>query len=108
VRGKNYETTLFNEEFSYKVPHDFKDNLLTFWDEKIDRCIIYNQIMDEMDELEYEDYQHELSYRLGDGENINDILLSIITRTDEVISTLGYHRGSIQMFLDQDFMKMFK
>jgi len=108
VRIKNYDTTLFDDEYSYKVKNIFKNNSLTFWDDKIDRCITYNTIYDEMVELDYGFYISELKYRLDNDENINDIFLSIITRNKIIKSTLGYHRGTIQMYLDQDFMDLFK
>jgi len=108
VKGKNYGITLSNEDFSYKVTNNFRNNSLTFWDESIDRCITYNTIMDEMTELGYGTYKCELKYRLNNDENINEILMSIITRNKMLKSTLGYHRGVIQMYLDQDFMNLFK
>jgi hypothetical protein len=105
VKVRNYETALFYEKFSYKVTNNFKNNSLTFWDERIDRCITYNIIIDEMTELGYEDYKRELEYRLDEGENINEILMSIITRNKP---TLGYHKGTVQLYMDQDFMNLFK
>jgi hypothetical protein len=108
VRVKNYDTTLFNDKFSYKVTNNFKNNSLTFWDDRIERCITYNTIIDEMTELGYATYISELKYRLDDNESINEILMSIITRNNMLKSTLGYHRGVIQMYLDQDFMSLFK
>jgi hypothetical protein len=108
VRLNNYGNTLFNDEFSYKVTNNFKNNSLTFWDDRIDRCITYNAIIDEMTELAYVTYISELKYRLDDNENINDILMSIVTRNKTLKSTLGYHRGVLQMYMDQDFMNLFK
>ena len=108
MKVKNYDTTLLNNEFSYKVQDNFKNNSLTFWDEIIDRGITYDIIYNEMTDLGYDTYKSELKYRLDDNEDINDIFLSIITRNEMVESTLGYHQGALQMYLDEDIMKLFK
>jgi hypothetical protein len=108
VKVRNYDTTLFDDKFSSKVKNNFRNNSIKLWDDKIDRCITYNTIYSEMVELGYGTHISELKYRLDNGENINSIFLSIITKNKIVKSTLGYHRGTIQMYLDQDFMGLFK
>jgi len=86
-----------------------KISTLTFWDEnEIERGITYDSILQDLTDLNYSHYISELDYRLNDGENINEVLISIITKNKDTKSTIGYHQNIIQHYLNQDFMKLFE
>lgn len=105
MRGNNDNNSLIGK---YSTKDSLKKSTLTFWDEnEIERDITYRKILEDLQDLSYNHYINEFEYRFNDGENINDILISIITRNIETKSTIGYHKETIQSYLNQDFMKLF-
>jgi len=91
------------------VKESLKINTLTYWDEnEIERGIIYDKILKDLEDLNYTECIIELENKLNNGDNINDILISIITKNDDTKSTLGYHQNIIQHYLNQDFIKLFE
>jgi len=96
-------------KFSTKVARNFNKSSLTFWDDtEIERIITYNAIIEDLIDLDYLDYYQEIQDNFHEDESINEILMSVITRNSETLSTLGYHKGTIQHYLDQDIMDLFK
>jgi hypothetical protein len=109
VRVRNNDTTLYGTEFSAKVTRNFNKSSLTFWDDtEIDRIVTYNSIIEDLIDLEYTAYYLDLQIRVNGDESINEIFMDIITRNSETMSTLGYHKSTIQHYLDQDIMNLFK
>ena len=108
MKVKNYDNTLIERIYSNKVTRNLKNDLLTTLESEIERDITYNKIIADIQDLGYDNYWHELQYRLAIDEDINKVLMSIITRSSETKSTIGYHKNTIQHYLDQDLMNLFK
>lgn len=109
MRVKNNDTTLKGIKFSSKASRNFNKSSLTFWDDtEIERIITYNAIIEDLIDLEYLDYYQEIQDSFNSDEMINKTLMGIITRNSETLSTLGYHKSTIQHYLDQDIMDLFK
>lgn len=75
-------------------------------DKNDERWITYDLIINEITELGYNNYG-ELEYRLSDDENINKVLLSIITLTKERISTMGHRISTLEHYQDEDLINFF-
>ena len=65
---------------------------------EIERGITYDSILTDLKDLKYNHYITELERKLNNGENINQILISIITKNKDTKSTIGYHKNTIQHF----------
>ena len=106
MRINNYYNALIGKN---PVKDSLKIDTLTYWDEnEIERAITYDAILQDLRDLNYNHYIVELEYNLDDGGNINEVLMSIITRNSDTKSTLGYHRNTIQHYLNQDFLSLFE
>ena len=108
MRIKNFKNTTIERKLEVvpqllKIPSKILNNEID-----IERNITYNKIIDELSDLNYNKLRCELEYRLMDDENINDILLSIITRDSETKSTIGYHANILNYYLEQDLLNLFK
>lgn len=85
-------------------------NLLTsFNEEDEERWEIYNIILNSLIKGNSKDnYISEIKYRLTDGENLNEILLSIINRNVlEVDGIVWILKKRIEEYLEDDFLKRF-
>lgn len=93
----------------YSSKDSLKISTLAYWEEiEIERGITYDAILKDLSDLNYKHYIKELEYRLDDGENLNEIFFSIITKNKDTKSTIGYHQSIIQHYLNQDFRKLFE
>jgi len=109
VRVRNNDTALTGTKFLTKAARNFNKSSLTFWDDtEIERIITYNAIIEDLIDLEYLDYYQEVQDSFNSDGMVNEILMDIITRNSETLSTLGYHKSTIQHYLDQDIMNLFK
>jgi len=106
VRVNNDNNALIGRN---SIKDSLKNNTLTYWDEnEIERGITYDSILTDLKDLKYNHYITELERKLNNGENINQILISIITKNKDTKSTIGYHKNTIQHYLNQDFIKLFE
>lgn len=109
MKVKNNDTTLSGNGFSTKVTRNFNKSSLTFWDDtEIERIITYNAIIEDLIDLDYTFYYDELLERVQMDESINEVLIDIIDKNSETKSTLSYHKSTLQHYLDQDIMNLFK
>ena len=107
VKGKNYTTSLILKGF--KVKDIFKLNNQDYYDqEEYERMITYETILTELGDLEYYEYLHEIENRTTKGENINEVLLSVVCRNQTMLSILGYHKRTLKYYITKDFFDLFK
>jgi len=72
------------------------------------RWEIYDLIIIELMSLGNFDYFEELKYRLTDGEDPNEIILSFIDRDSENVSSLIWSlKDRIEEFIEEDMFKRF-
>lgn len=105
MRVKYYEKALFDTLYSSKENRIIPSNVD---DSEIERDITYNTIIEDLKDLGHNRYYSELQNRLDVGENINQILLSIINRNRLTKSIIGYHTRVIEHYINQDIMALFK
>lgn len=74
-------------------------------EKNIERWITYDMIFKDIVDLEYE--KHYKPDNQFSEENINMVLLSIINASLETKSTLGYHKSTIEHYLDEDIINLF-
>lgn len=81
----------------------------TMDDEAEERWEIYNLAIKEFFTIDDGEYFQELKYRLTDGEDVNKVMLDIISRysTNEITSLLYYISKRIEEYADEDFFKRF-
>ena len=109
MRVRNNDTALKGTEFSTKATRNFNKSSLTFWDDtEIERVITYNAIIEDLIDLEYFNYYQEVQDGFNSDKSMNELLMNIITRNSDTLSTLGYHKSTIQHYLDRDIMDLFK
>lgn len=76
--------------------------------ESEDRWEVYNLIINELMSQGDVDYFKELQYRLTDGENPNQIILDMIEREKEnVTSLVWYLKRRVEEYLDDDSFNEF-
>jgi hypothetical protein len=109
MKVKNYNLTSLGDKFSGRIHEAFRSSSINkfYSNIEIDRMITYNEILGEFIDLGYLDLYNEFENRISEGENPNIILESIIIRSDENKSTLGYLLNMIQYYIDSDITKMF-
>lgn len=109
MRVKNYNFATVEDRFSGRLHHAFISGPIKHkLDIDFDRWIIYNEIIEQIDDLGYKDLHYELEDRVKNNEDVNEVFKSIINRNSDTKSTIGYHLNTIQHYIDEDFIKMFK
>jgi len=107
VRIKNYKNTASELLTLDAVPKMQKaPSKIIHNDKYVERSITYEKVIDEIMELGYHT-DMTLEYRLLEGENINELLLSIINKNSETKSTVGYHTSTLKCYLDEDLLERF-
>ena len=107
MRIRNYTIGTLETEFQRK--NNYKNNSINLEAEiTFERLLSYNTIIDELLELNYNNLVSEITYRISDNENPNEVFKSVITRSNDTKSYIGYHLNAIQHYIDMDFMKIFK
>ena len=83
--------------------------ILKTLDENIEtRWEVYNLIICHLHKNTGKDYLSEVKYRLTDGENPNDIIMSIIERENDGVDNLIWSlKKRVEGFIDEDFFKRF-
>jgi hypothetical protein len=82
--------------------------LTTFDEEEEERWDTYNLIVDSLIKNDNYDYISEMKYRVTDGENLNEVLLSFIERNVlELDGLVWLLKRRIEEYLEDDFMKRF-
>lgn len=76
-------------------------------DQTLYRWETYNMIMSELLELGKNNLFNEVKYRLTDGENPNEVMLSVLDRVPSVSGFLWLIRKRIEEYIDDDFQNQF-
>jgi hypothetical protein len=92
-----------------KEYYTFLKKTITNVDEdKLHRWEVYNIIIDELINIGYYNIFQEIKYRVTDDENINTIILDVITNEITNISTLLYFmKKRVKKYIEQDFYNQF-
>lgn len=108
IRNQNLST--LGDKFSGKMHEAFKSSSINklYSNIEIERMITYNDILGEFIDLGYQELYDEFEVRICTGECPNIVLESIITKNDEIKSTMGYLLSQVIYFIDKDLMKLFK
>lgn len=84
------------------------NTFIVFDEEEEERWEIYNLIVDSLSKNDKYNYIDEMKYRVTDGENLNEILLSFIERNVlEVDGLVWLLKRRIEEYLEDDFLKRF-
>lgn len=110
MKNTNQNFSTLGDKFSGRIHEAFRKSSINklYSNIEIDRIITYNEILGEFIDLGYQELYNEFETRICLGECPNLILKSLITRSDEYKSTLGYLLNQIEYFIDKDFMEFFK
>jgi hypothetical protein len=107
VKEKYHPITLSSVKHPDK-PTFFNKHSLRFLDDSIaEREIIYNEILIELQELEYNVSYRTLRNMLRNYDNPNDFIKGVITRNSDTKSTLGHRLNIIEHYIGQDLMNLF-
>lgn len=84
------------------------NTLITFDEEEEERWETYNLIVNSLIKNDNYNYIAEMKYRVTDGENLNEVLLSFIERNVlEVDGLVWLLKRRVEEYLEDDFMKRF-
>lgn len=84
------------------------NKLTTFDEEEEERWETYNLIVNSLSKNDNYNYIDEMKYRVTDGENLNEVLLSFIERNVlEVDGLVWLLKRRIEEYLEDDFLKRF-
>jgi len=77
-------------------------------EDKLDRWEVYNVIVDELIKIGYNNVFKEIKYRLTDGEDVNHIILDVMTNEiTNLSSLLWFMKKRIKGYIDKDFYGQF-
>ena len=108
MKEKNHPITLSSTKYLDK-PTFFNKYSIRFLDESIvEREIIYNEILIELQDLEYEVSYRTLRKMLRNYDSPNIFIKGVITRNGDTKSTLGHRLNIIEYYIGQDLMDLFK
>ena len=96
--------TVLDRDYSKHI-----DNILiAFDDEAENRWIVYNTVIEELNNLGKGDYFLELRYRITDGEDPNLVILDIIEREKGFVTDLIWClKGRVSEFVEDDYLNTF-
>ena len=84
------------------------NKLTTFDEEEEERWETYNLIVNSLIKNDNYNYIDEMKYRVTDGENLNEVLLSFIERNVlEVDGLVWLLKRRIEEYMEDDFLKRF-
>lgn len=84
------------------------NKLTTFDEEEEERWETYNLIVNSLTKNDNYNYIDEMKYRVTDGENLNEVLLSFIERNVlEVDGLVWLLKRRIEEYMEDDFLKRF-
>jgi hypothetical protein len=72
------------------------------------RLEIYNDIIHELDAHNFLNEINEIKYRIGGGEDIHQVFLSVLSQIKESPLPLRSYWVCIDAFIDEDIYKLFK
>lgn len=85
-----------------------KKTMTNIDEDKLDRWEVYNIIIDELIRIGHNNVFKEIKYRVTDGEDINFIILDVITNEISNSSTiLWFMQKRIKGYIDIDFYDQF-
>jgi hypothetical protein len=103
IKGGSGQYTDLDKEYN-----KFLNNTLrNLDDDMIPRWEIYNVIMDELLELDKVKVFEEIKYRLTDNEDVNEVMLDVITRESNASGLLWFMKKRIEDYIDEDFYSRF-
>lgn len=110
MRNTNFNTK--RGQTKYKILERFYDRLINQYlrsDDEFDegRCETYEIIMHELQKEDTNQLYEEVRYRLGDGEDINQVFYDIIHRGDYSSGLIWVMRLRIEEYLNDDKYKRF-
>ena len=109
MKDKNQTLTTLGDKFSGRIHEAFRCSSINKLHSniEIERLITYNEVLGDFITLGYCNLYNEFEERVCLGECPNTIIVSLINRDSEYISTMGYLLEQINYFIDKDIMKYF-
>lgn len=100
--SKNVCKVLFElEKLFFSTHNNYSEFEIT------ERWTIYTDTFNQFQRLNKPEYLHEIHYRTLVGENINNILIDIINRDNDIYVFLYPFLNTLEEYLDFDTIKMF-
>jgi len=85
-----------------------KNLINTLDEEHTERWEIYSLILEDLINSGKDHYLKEIKYRLTDGEDPNEVILSIIEKESDNLNSLAWGlKARIEEYLEEDFFKRF-
>ena len=82
------------KKFLIKVINNADDDLLERWE-------TYNMIMEELVHLSYYDTFNEIKYRVTDGEDVNQVVLDVLSNIEKS-NMLHFMQRNVERFIEDD------